>query len=813
MFNRTQFITWYAEPDSLRPGKMNKYPCDWRTGRRADAHDPTIWTDFETAKANAGQWDHGHGFGAGFVFTLADPYFFLDIDHALLTDGGLSRWSDQAIALCAAFPHAYIEVSQSGTGLHVIASYAGPPPAHGTRNVPLGLELYTSRRFVALTGSHAQGSPETDHTLALWKTAADLFPPVQASAQAERDGLTTEPCEGYGGPPDDDELIRLACLTKSAGAAFGKGVSFVDLWHGDPVTLARVFPPDGAGLYNASSADMALANHLAFWTGKHGERMERLMRRSALVREKWDSSAHAGYVERTIRQACAFTRSVAAGAPVKSGPVPTVAMAPIVEAGNEITSEILTPYAQVDHFRDLAYVRELNQVLEIPSGMLLSRPQFDVVYGGHGFVMDGQGQKTTHSAWEAFTENRINRPLIVSDIAFRPELANGALITEGDQQYVNSYVPYDCVIRDDEPTLFLDWLSRILPVESDRESLLDYLAWCAQVRGKVQWWPVVQGTPGNGKTLLVRAMAYVHSARYCHLPNAAALARDGMKFNSWIERKLFIGIEEVALAGKRDFLEEFKPVVTNERMPMEGKNVNARTGDNRSNGIICTNHKDGVPITMDERRYLILFTAQQSAADIIRDGMGGDYFPNLYDWFYGRGVWAEHGPNYGVSCIAGWLKRRVVRELPQRAPNSSSKPEALTFSMGRAEQEIIEAMQDGSVGFQGGWVSGHYLDLLLKSNRITVAHAKRTLMMESLGYVPHPKLVDGRTDNVVMPDNRRSRLFIRIGHPAMALERTRDIGKAYAQAQDTTASDGRGVVIDAATAFANRPLITEPPVK
>ncbi|MFR4804189.1 MAG: hypothetical protein ACLT98_13270 [Eggerthellaceae bacterium] len=38
-----------------------------------------------------------------------------------------------------------------------------------------------------------------------------------------------------------------------------------------------------------SAADMALCSHLAFWCGRDAGRMDRIFRRSGLMRDKWDS--------------------------------------------------------------------------------------------------------------------------------------------------------------------------------------------------------------------------------------------------------------------------------------------------------------------------------------------------------------------------------------------------------------------------------------------------------------------------------------------------------------------------------------------
>ncbi|XRD24079.1 hypothetical protein AABM34_16985 [Lysinibacillus fusiformis] len=60
-----------------------------------------------------------------------------------------------------------------------------------------------------------------------------------------------------------------------------------------------------------SSSDLALANHLAFWTGKSASRMDSMFRETSLMRDKWDrihfSDTGETYGERTIAMAITST--------------------------------------------------------------------------------------------------------------------------------------------------------------------------------------------------------------------------------------------------------------------------------------------------------------------------------------------------------------------------------------------------------------------------------------------------------------------------------------------------------------------------
>lgn len=795
-----QFVTWFAVPHPDKPGKLNKFPCDWRTGDVIDAHNSQHWTTAENALASASRWDRGHGCGAGFVFTEADPFFFLDGDKAW--DG--QAWSPIARELCERLPGAAFEVSLSHTGFHLIGRTAALE--HRCVNKALGLELYTSGRFVALTGINATGDAATDLTAPLAAIAAQYFPP---SETGEWEGWTTEPVPEWTGPEDDDDLVRraIASGSKSAATAFGGrgNPTFADLWEARVDVLAAWKPGEGNKPFGQSEADQALANMLAFWTGKNCERMRTLMRKSALLREKWDSPSHRDYLENTITGACAFVQTVYTQ-PREGAPQP---VAPIVSAADMLAAsqernrrvrdaslEYMGPVQQLDHFDQCFFVNDTGRIYSLAKNTEFTKAVFDVNYGGHLFVLDPSSIKTTDSAWDAYTKSRVNEPVIVDGLAFRPELGDGEIIRDGKRTYANSYVAHECVSREGDPTKFRVHMEKLLPDPEDRKILWSYLAAMAQNPGrKFQWWPVIQGAEGNGKTIIIAVMTYVMGQEYSHLVNAHAIAKDGLKFNKWIYRKTFVGVEEISLANKRDFLDEFKVVVTNERIPVEGKGADQINFDNRANGILCTNYKDGVPITVDTRRYGIFYTAQQSAEDIQRDGMTDEYFADLWDWLRGREAYADLGANYGLSVIAHELQTFALEpkynpaRLSTRAPKTTSTEAAVIASFGRAEQEILEAIEEGRVGFLGGWVSSCYLDTLLDQIRAPVPKNKRRAMMNSLGYDYHPTLVEGRTNSVVAPDNRKPRLYVRKGHLSRELSTIVEVERAYTKAQEVGAQN------------------------
>lgn len=760
-----QWLCYKIVPSKRRPGKMDKFPVSTTTAKIVDAHNPAHWVDAQTALNAAASW--GSEYGVGFVFTENDPFFFLDIDDAF--DG--QQWSPLSKQLIDMFPGAAVEVSQSNTGLHIIGMYSGAAPDHGCRNDPLGLELYTAERFVALTGTNATGDVTTIHDANLNAMISGYFP------YDENDGRlidwTTEPAAGYRPVKDDDALIEKMLDSKSPMNRLGKA-SARDLWEANADALARTYPDDVRD-YDASAADGALAQHLAFWTAGNCERIEYLMRQSALCRDKWDY--HKKYMTLTIKGAVARCNKFYE----KGSDVDIVEQPTDNKASDKLREgpQLMSTDQQIAYFTNCVYVCDVHRMFT-PTGSILKAEQFNAMYGGYAFALDSDLDKTTKKAFEAFTESQCVSFPKADSSCFRPQLPSGSIINEEGFKLVNTYVPINIPTSTGDVTPFLTHLQKLLPDERDRTILLSYMAACVQFKGyKIQWAPLLQGVEGNGKTLFSRCVAYAIGERYTHMPRADEI---GEKFNAWLFEKLFIGVEDIYVPDhKREVIEVLKPMITNKRLAKRAMATDQTMHDVCANFIFNSNYKDAVRKTQNDRRFCVFYSAQQEAAHITRDGMGGDYFPSLYAWL----------DNGGYAAVAGYLAEFAIPEefnpttQCQRAPATTSTEEAIAASAGGIEQEIMEAVEEGRTGFAGGWVSSFALDNLLKDLRKDnqIARNKRGMILKDLGYEPHPGLKNGRVNNPLPLDGGKPKLYIKVGHIHSNLTNGAEISRQYSAAQ------------------------------
>ena len=730
-----QFINWV--PKLKENGKVDKVPLDQHN-----------WMSFEDANARAAMI----GAGVGFVFTEADPFFFVDIDNALEGDS----WSPLAQLILSAFPGCAVEISYSGTGLHIFGM--GASPGHSCTNKAEGLEFYTEGRFVALTGKGSIGSTQTNGQIGVDWLVSNYF---AGNALVVSGDWTDAPVAEWCGPEDDEELVKRAKRSKSVAATFGGKARFIDLYQGNVEKLSDFYPTtNGVDPYGYSEADAALCSHLAFFTGKNCERIERIFNTSALgQRDKW--IGREDYRKRTILGAVSVCKSVynvpPPPDPIGGLPVPESAP-PVEEAGVPIGvrtgNQFLDLHNQLEYFKGCVYVISKHRVF-VPGNGLLKPDQFRATYGGYDFAVNWSG-KPTKNAFETFTESQLYMFPKAFGTCFRPEETPGSSVKEEGLEYVNTYFPVEVDRRPGDVTPFLDLLGKILPDERDRTILLSYMAACVQHVGtKFQWAPLLQGAPGNGKTFFMTAISKAVGERYSHFPSASDLKGNGLKFTAWLYEKLFIGIEDLFPDGKTEVQDAINDKITNRRIEFQAKGGGQFMGDNRANFLFAVNPKDAILKTEADRRYCIFFTAQQSSTDINRCGMGGTYFPDLYNWARAEGF------AYFTDYLFNY---RIAEEFNpagacHRAPVTTSTNEALSLSVGSIAQEVLEAVAEGRVGFRGGWISSVALDILLSEKRKPVALNKRPELLEGLGYVRkerlnNPSVIDGGKKAILYVENK-----------------------------------------------------------
>lgn len=250
-----RYLPWHAR---TRPnGMTGKVPHGVVEGhlRPVDPLCSSYWLGWEDAwtLVTTGQAD-----GVGLAVTPDLGVVIIDLDACVRLDGTLSETAQEVLRT---FPDAYVEVSPSGCGLHVVLSGScsgGWRRQPGVEILDRGFVTVTGRSWRAPTGLPADASDR----LRTWHAA------LAQSSPAPPPPRSTRPT------PDNAELLHRAQTARN-------GARFQALWDGEL-----------AGCETPSEADFQLVLLLLYWGGAalSDDRLSGLLRQSGRHRPKWGTT-------------------------------------------------------------------------------------------------------------------------------------------------------------------------------------------------------------------------------------------------------------------------------------------------------------------------------------------------------------------------------------------------------------------------------------------------------------------------------------------------------------------------------------------
>ena len=259
-------------------GRETKIPYNARTGEKAKSNDRATWCTFPEA---AQKVESGNYKGVGFMLSDS-PYVCVDLDHCL--DGGEKEaWARGIVQMLGG----YVEVSQSGTGLHI---FGRASVQRGRRNDRI--EIYPDKRFIAMTGSIYEGhAAPADIQSGINALMAEYF-----ATSGEKAGTYSKMSKTPAKAPQGEGTQQGAASQSGADHQHSPRVDEViaRLRQGERAELfAAMFDRGDVSHYGSGSeADLALMNMIAFAADGDAALMEEVFTCSALGRrEKWQTRA------------------------------------------------------------------------------------------------------------------------------------------------------------------------------------------------------------------------------------------------------------------------------------------------------------------------------------------------------------------------------------------------------------------------------------------------------------------------------------------------------------------------------------------
>ncbi len=252
-----KFCLWKLE---MKPGKAKPDKIPYQlNGKRADATNPQHYASFNEVVD-----EYVKGGYAGIGIGCFEPLRLVDVDDCVI-DGKLDECGQDIMDIL----DSYTELSPSGNGIHIFIladGFAYDSESYYINNRNTHVEAYApdvTGKFLTLTGKAIHGTDVNERSKKLQTVLEKYMKRPNAEA-------TTPTVDAPGSYLSDESVYTKASKSK-------QGEKFNALWNGEI--------PDGK---SPSEADMALAEILAFWCGGDTEQMDRLFRRSGLMRDKWD---------------------------------------------------------------------------------------------------------------------------------------------------------------------------------------------------------------------------------------------------------------------------------------------------------------------------------------------------------------------------------------------------------------------------------------------------------------------------------------------------------------------------------------------
>lgn len=273
--------------------KPTKVPYNALTNHRAKSNDSKTWTTFDNAISGLKKYRR-----TGIAIFLGNGICGLDVDHIKKDIDAFKANPDDEDNLINKIKrmtnNSYMEVSQSGEGIHVIFKALSKNFENAFEHEN-GYELYYQKRFFALTGNlltaDESKTPEfkflnDEQVKNLIKNTVGFRPKkVKAQINFKENNLS------------EDEIMNIILRSKQAEkfkALFTHDISYCQNHY-----------------ESHSEADLALCSILAFYT-RDANKIDAIFRKSKLYRDKWDKKHHgdgATYGEMTIERAIENTHN------------------------------------------------------------------------------------------------------------------------------------------------------------------------------------------------------------------------------------------------------------------------------------------------------------------------------------------------------------------------------------------------------------------------------------------------------------------------------------------------------------------------
>jgi hypothetical protein len=279
---------------------------------------------------------------------------------------------------------------------------------------------------------------------------------------------------------------------------------------------------------------------------------------------------------------------------------------------------------------------------------------------------------------------------------------------------------------------FLDHCAYMLPDETERNTMLDWLAWNVQHAGeKIMWALLLQGTQGTGKSYFGWLMRLLLGKRNVSMPTNDLIHEI---YTTWQKSCQLVIVEELMARGRMELVNKLKPIITQDTTIVREMHRPAYEQPNVFNLLLFTNHEDAIIIDSSDRRYCVLFSPAEPREP--------EYYAKLWEW-----------TEVNAGVILRWMNERNLSKFQAKAhaPMTAGKRQLILSSMSNLQAWMVDAIETNSWPFMSDLVSTtHLMDCLPNHLRnVSIQAVGRALKQIGARMIGQYPLANGSTVRIL----------------------------------------------------------------
>ncbi len=244
---------------------------------------------------------------------------------------------------------------------------------------------------------------------------------------------------------------------------------------------------------------------------------------------------------------------------------------------------------------------------------------------------------------------------------------------------INAWMPPEVEAIKGDAQPFLNYMERLLPVPSERDWLLNFLAYRYQhLSTKPKHGVILYGTrQGTGKSTLGHIVEKVFG-------NTKRITNvDGLvgKFSALNWTAAWVVAEEIKVTAGGTTYNALKDLITGTKKEGERKGQDFATFSTTAALLLLSNYEPSF-IEPDDRRFFIVEVTSQCSTEELQS-----YFAEFHRWLEHEG---------GYSKIAWYLKRRNTGDYSPEAPPPMTESKARLIGLVKTglQQEVSDWLDD-----------------------------------------------------------------------------------------------------------------------